>query len=59
MTKENIKPLCEQVEGKQSVSIRILKSDALWLLDHRNSKQKGIADVIHKLIEESNPKDSL
>ncbi len=30
--------------------IRINDEDYTWLLDHRDSKRKGIADVVHELI---------
>lgn len=37
--------------AEETVSVRIYQSDKDWLLNHRDSKRKGIADVLHEIIE--------
>jgi len=41
----------EEKKEDDQVNIRVSKVDRDWLLDHRDSKRKGIADVVHEIIE--------
>ena len=39
-----------EIMAEETISVRIYQSDRDWLMDHRDSKRKGIADVLHEII---------
>lgn len=38
-------------ESDMTAGVRLHDDDHTWLMDHRDSKKKGVADVVHELIE--------